>query len=94
MFGQLTWRRTSSSRGYMAVQKKRGRKGKMKKKQEDSGPVRVVQLVGVLLCMGTRRMGDTVRATVAATRAGMDDSRDRSSSISWNDRGDFSWRKL
>ena len=57
-FGQLTWQSSNSSNGYRALQKKRGRKGK---KRGDTGPVWVVQLVGVLLRMGGQRLGETVR---------------------------------
>ena len=76
-------RRTSSSRGYEALKKKRGRKGK---KREDTGPVWVVQLVGVLFWMGGQRVGETVRAAVVATGAGGSGSRD---SNSWDGQGDL-----
>ena len=66
-FGQLTWHRSSSNNGYRALQKKRGRKGK---KRGGTGPVWVVQLVGVLLGMGVQRMGQGVRAAVVAAGAG------------------------
>ena len=66
-FGQLTWRRSSSNNGYRALQKKRGRKGK---KRGDSGPVWVVQLVGVLFGMGVQRTRQAVRAAVVAAGAG------------------------
>ena len=49
------------------MQKKRGRKGE---KREDTGPIWVVQLVGVLFGMGIQRRGQGVRAAVVAAGAG------------------------
>ena len=66
-FGQLTWHSSNSSNGYRALQKKRGRKGK---KRGDTGPVWVVQLVGVLFGMGVQRTRQGVRAAVVAAGAG------------------------
>ena len=86
LFRQLTWRRTSISKSYEALKKKKGREGK---KREDTGPVWVVQLVDVLLWMGGQRMRETVRATVVAAKAGRDNSRDRSGSSSWDGQGDL-----
>ena len=71
LFGQLTWHRTGSSSGYRALQKKRGWKGK---KREDTRPVWVVQLVGVLFRMCDQRLEEIVRAAVAAAGAGRNGS--------------------
>ena len=53
------------------MQKKRGWKGK---KREDTRPVWVVQLVGVLFRMCDQRLEEIVRAAVAAAGAGRNGS--------------------
>ena len=85
-FGQLTWRSSNSSNGYRDLQKKRGRKGK---KRGDSGPVWVVQLVGVLFGMGVQRTKQVVRASVVAAGAGGSSSSVSSGNSSREGQGDL-----
>ena len=65
---RLTWRRVGSNRGYMALQGRRGRKGK---KREVAGPVWVAKLLDVLSSMGGQWRDEAWRAkqhAKAATR--------------------------
>ena len=67
LFQRLNWRETRSSRGFVSLTKRRGRKGK---KREASGPVWVVQLVGALLYAGNRLRDDEECARWLAKASG------------------------